>query len=64
MNRLINTHIFFILLILVSTVSASESTVHGDEIASDKPDYSPFVDLHYPQNLYWGDDPLNPHHRS
>jgi len=59
MKKMTNTFIFFVLSILVSTVSAQEFSVHEDEVASDTPDFSPFVDRHYPQRVYWGDTHLH-----
>ena len=59
MRKLTSTGIFLILSILVSNVSAQEFTIPEDEIASDKADYSPFVDQHFPQRVWWGDTHLH-----
>ena len=38
---------------------AQEFTVQKDETAYNEPDYSPFVDQHYPNRVYWGDTHLH-----
>ena len=59
MKKMANTSLFLVLVILASTVSAQEYTVQGDEVASDQPDFSPYVDRHYPLRVYWGDTHLH-----
>ncbi len=38
---------------------AQEFTVQEKDAAFDKPDYSPFVDQHYPDRVFWGDTHLH-----
>ena len=35
---------------------AQEFTVHEDDYAKREDNYSPYVDQHFPQNVYFGDD--------
>ena len=45
---------------LFSTSSlAQEFTVDKDAAAYNAPDYSPFVDQHYPNRVFWGDTHLH-----
>ena len=59
MNIRTSASIFLAFSILVSAVTAQEFTLHEDEVVTDKPDYSPFVDQHYPQRVFWGDTHLH-----
>jgi len=41
------------------TAIAQEFTVDKDDAAYNKPDYSPFVDQHHPDRVFWGDTHLH-----
>jgi len=41
------------------TALAQEFTVQKEDAAYNKPDYSPFVDQHYPNRVFWGDTHLH-----
>ena len=40
-------------------LAGEEFTVQKDDAAYNKPDYSPFVDQHYPNRVFWGDTHLH-----
>ena len=48
-----------ICLALATSAFAQEFTVHEDDAAYNEPDYSPFVDQHYPTRVLWGDTHLH-----
>ena len=59
MNKTTITCVIVVLTLITGALSAQEYTVHEDEVVSDQPDFSPFVDRHYPQRVYWGDTHLH-----
>jgi hypothetical protein len=60
MKIFLKTITFFVLSILVSIVSAQqEFSLHEDEVVRDTPEFSPFVDQHFAQRVYWGDTHLH-----
>ena len=60
MKRMIVAVSSALALVLVTMPAlAQEFTLHKEDVVGDKPDYSPFVDRHYPQRVYWGDTHLH-----
>jgi len=51
--------IVVVLAALASLAIAQEFTVDKKDAVSDEPDYSPFVDQHYPTRVLWGDTHLH-----
>ncbi len=50
------------LLVATSGTSAAQDfTVQPEDVKGDEVDYSPYVDQHYPNRVFWGD---TPHHTS
>ncbi len=45
--------------IVIPVLHAQEFTVHEDDVPPKKENYSPYVDDHFPQNVYFGDTHLH-----
>jgi hypothetical protein len=59
LKSLSNCLAFGVLLAVTSSSVAQEFTVQKDDAAHNEPDYSPFVDQHYPDRVWWGDTHLH-----
>jgi hypothetical protein len=55
----ISALILSVLAVFSVTVFAAEFTVEKNDAAYNEPDYSPFVDQHYPTRVLWGDTHLH-----
>ncbi len=51
--------VFLMILVLAQPGFCQEFTVDKDTAAHKEPDYSPFVDRHYPTRVLWGDTHLH-----
>lgn len=45
----------FMAIVLGGAALAQEFTVAPEDVQGNEPDYSPFVDQHFPNRVYWGD---------
>ena len=56
MKKLVKSVGFAAALALVAAgAQAQEFTIQPDEAVYDEPDYSPYVDMHFPNRVFWGD---------
>ncbi|MBE9554051.1 MAG: hypothetical protein IMF05_11355, partial [Proteobacteria bacterium] len=56
MKKLVKSVGFAAALALAAAgAQAQEFTIQPDEAVYDEPDYSPYVDMHFPNRVFWGD---------
>jgi len=62
MESFIKVSIVFVVALAISTVANAQTdagTLALEDVAHDKADYSPFVDRHVPDRVFWGDTHLH-----